>query len=165
MANEIAWEALKAGKGCPLDYPRDNYNAFSFFVRKLPTSSLYLARNQAYRGRSTLVYDERHVTRIDELSNAEWIAFAGDLRVAEAGLFRAFEPDHMNVESLGNVMPHMHWHLIPRYKGDPRWGGPVWTTSEEEMPDVRLKDSEYEALAVAVNREIDALVGDRERHP
>jgi diadenosine tetraphosphate (Ap4A) HIT family hydrolase len=36
-------------------------------------------------------------------------------------------PDHMNVESLGNVMPHLHWHIFPRCKNDGRWGAPDLT--------------------------------------
>ena len=36
------------------------------------------------------------------------------------------KPDHINIASLGNVMPHLHWHIIPRYRADPRWGGPIW---------------------------------------
>ena len=47
-------------------------------------------------------------------------------------------PDHVNVESLGNVVPHLHWHIIPRYVGDARWGMPIWTTRSSAMPDHRL---------------------------
>ena len=65
-------------------------------------------------------------------------------------------PDHINVESLGNVVPHLHWHIVPRYVGDPRWGMPIWTTPLSAMPDTRLEASDRgmllrelrEALAV-----------------
>ena len=45
------------------------------------------------------------------------------------------KPDHINVESLGNVVPHLHWHIIPRYVGDPMWGAPVWQVPLDSMPD------------------------------
>jgi len=42
--------------------------------------------------------------------------------VAEA-VFRAFDPRKLNYELLGNAVPHLHWHLVPRYADDPnpRW--------------------------------------------
>ena len=48
------------------------------------------------------------------------------------------KPDHMNVESLGNVMPHLHWHVIPRYKRDGRWGQPIWAPDVKAQPERKL---------------------------
>jgi len=36
-------------------------------------------------------------------------------------------PDKMNVASLGNMTPHLHWHLIPRYHDDAHFPGPIWS--------------------------------------
>jgi diadenosine tetraphosphate (Ap4A) HIT family hydrolase len=52
----------------------------------------------------------------------------------------------MNIASLGNVVPHLHWHIIPRYRGDPRWGDPIWPTDLATMPNVRLPEPEFHAL-------------------
>jgi diadenosine tetraphosphate (Ap4A) HIT family hydrolase len=46
---------------------------------------------------------------------------------------RALRPDHINVAILGNVVPHLHWLIVPRYRDDPRWEGPIWTTTLAEM--------------------------------
>jgi diadenosine tetraphosphate (Ap4A) HIT family hydrolase len=54
--------------------------------------------------------------------------------------------DHVNVECLGNQIPHLHWQVIPRYKTDPRWGGPTWTTTTEELHDLRLSEAERQSL-------------------
>jgi diadenosine tetraphosphate (Ap4A) HIT family hydrolase len=35
-------------------------------------------------------------------------------------------PDKMNAASLGNMVPHLHWHVIPRYADDAHFPGPVW---------------------------------------
>ncbi|HEX6994544.1 MAG TPA: HIT family protein [Gammaproteobacteria bacterium] len=147
MASEI-WDDLASGRAkCPMDYPRPDYNEFVYFVKRLSASSLYLERNQTYRGHCVLICDLGHVTRIDQLSEEQWVAMARDLRAAESAIYRAFRPDHMNVESLGNVMPHLHWHIVPRYKNDGRWGAPIWTTSLVEMPRKTLDESECSALA------------------
>lgn len=102
-----------------------------------------------------LIFDPRHLTRIDELSNAEWAAFADDLGAAERAVYRAFKPDHMNVATLGSLVPHLHWHIIPRYENDPRWGGPIWTILREDMPRTELEESEYAQLVAAINRALD----------
>ena len=54
--------------------------------------------------------------------------------IAERYVTRAFQPDHVNLECLGNTVPHLHVAIIPRYRSDPRWGHPIWTTSRAEMP-------------------------------
>jgi diadenosine tetraphosphate (Ap4A) HIT family hydrolase len=59
---------------------------------------------------------------------------------------RTVQPDHVNLESLGNVVPHLHWHIVPRYRSDPRWGAPIWLTSLADMVEVRLQPAERSAL-------------------
>src|SRR4051812_4069123 len=100
---------------CPFDAPRPASNEHWDFIGALSTSSLYLSKNQTYRGYSLLVFDARHVERIDQLSAAEWSAFASDLHVANRAISDVMRPDHMNVEQLGNVIAHLHWHIVPRY--------------------------------------------------
>ena len=55
-------------------------------------------------------------------------------------------PDHINVELLGNVVPHFHWYIIPRYVRDPRWGMPIRTTPPSAMRETRLSDAHRDTL-------------------
>ncbi len=144
------WGARVAGAACPLDAPRPDVTAQWDLVAHLSVSSLYLTANQVYRGRCQLVFDPRHVARIDELSPDEWTALADDVYAAQRAIVLVVRPDHVNVESLGNVVPHLHWHIIPRYTGDPRWGEPVWQPAGEAEPFVRLHDSDRAALLIAL---------------
>ncbi|HEY3299749.1 MAG TPA: HIT family protein [Methylophilaceae bacterium] len=41
-------------------------------------------------------------------------------------------PDKINLASLGNKTPHMHWHIIPRYQKDKHFPNPIWGTSMRE---------------------------------
>ncbi len=59
---------------------------------------------------------------------------------------RTVRPDHINVEALGNMIPHLHWHIVPRYWDDPRWGAPIWLTLMAEMAETRLPEQERRAL-------------------
>ena len=148
--NRAEWQRLAGGAGCEMDAPRPESSEHADLVAPLSVSSLYLAKNQTYRGQCQLVFDRRHAARLDQLTEDEYAAFVGDLFVAQHAVARALGPDHMNVESLGNVVPHLHWHIIPRYVGDARWGMPIWTTPLSAMPDHRLDDRERTSLIDAI---------------
>jgi len=144
------WATKVSGAGCPLCAPRPGSNEHWDFVAALSASSLYLAKNQTYRGQCQLIFDRRHAARIDELTAGEYDAFSRDLFTAQHAVARTVRPDHVNIESLGNVVPHLHWHIVPRYVGDARWGMPIWTTPLDAMPDHRLDAGDREALVAAI---------------
>jgi diadenosine tetraphosphate (Ap4A) HIT family hydrolase len=144
--NRAEWQALAGGAGCEMDAPRPSSSDIADLVAPLSVSSLYLPKNQTYRGQCVLILDLRHAARPGQLTAAEWTAFCADLYVAQSAIVSVTQPDHINVESLGNVVPHLHWHIIPRYVGDPRWGMPIWTTPLSAMPVARLEASDRELL-------------------
>jgi methyltransferase (TIGR00027 family) len=129
-----------------MDAPRPPSNEYWDLVGQLTVSSLYLSKNQTYRGQCQLMFDSRHVARVDQLSRPEWTSLAADLFTAQQAVARVVKPDHINIESLGNVVPHLHWHIIPRYVGDPMWGAPIWKLPLDSMPDVRLPEAERASL-------------------
>lgn len=55
----------------------------------------------------------------------------------EAGLRELLRPDKINLASLGNVVPHLHWHVIPRFRGDPHFPGPIWGARVREPAPVQ----------------------------
>ena len=144
--DKTAWQTAVGGRGCGMDAPRPVSNEFWDLVAPLSVSSLYLAKNQTYRGQCLLIFDLRHAARPDQLTSAEWTAFCTDLFVAQNAVVAVTTPDHINIESLGNVVPHLHWHIIPRYVDDPRWGMPIWVTPLSAMPDTPLAVRDQETL-------------------
>lgn len=140
--------------GCPMDAPRSATNEFWDLISSLSVSSLYLAKNQTYRGQCSLIFDLRHAARPDQLSPGEWAAFCADLYVAQQAIVTVTDPDHINIESLGNVVPHLHWHIIPRYVGDPRWGMPIWTTPLSAMPETPLDARDHATLLEDLRRQL-----------
>jgi diadenosine tetraphosphate (Ap4A) HIT family hydrolase len=150
----VDWEARKRGDSCPFCGVRPDESDGWSKVSKLSVATLYLQKIQTYRGHCVLVFDPRHVTRISELTTSEWSALSNDLYTAQRAIERATNPEHVNTASLGNIVPHLHWHIIPRYMNDSRWGGPIWTTNESEMEIVRLPDEEHRALVDAILAEL-----------
>jgi methyltransferase (TIGR00027 family) len=154
LAVDVPWEARVAGQACPLDAPRPASTDYWDFVGKLSVSSLYLTKNQTYRGYCQLIFDPRHVSRLDQLSHQEWTAWAADLFIAQQAVVRVVQPDHVNVESLGNIVPHLHWHIIPRFRTDPMWGTPIWQPPLDSMPDTRLAAADRDALTRALRESL-----------
>jgi diadenosine tetraphosphate (Ap4A) HIT family hydrolase len=153
--DEKPWDRFVRGIGCPLDAPRASSNEHWDFVAQLSVSSLYLSTNQTYRGHCQLVFDPRHVARLDQLSADEWRAMTEDLRRAQTAILRTVNADHVNVESLGNIVPHLHWHIVPPFRQDPRWGLPIWRDSLEAMADTRLSVAERDELLVTLRQALE----------
>ncbi len=152
------WQALSRGIDCPLCMPRRTVGESLFPVRQLDSCTLYLVRDQRYRGACRAIYDPRHVNRIDELSAREWQVLARDLWRAQRALMHTVQAEHINLASLGNEVPHLHWHLIPRYRSDGLWGAPIWRPADaasHAAPQL-LAEAEYAALAGEINRALQA---------
>lgn len=141
MTDSTKWQLLVGGAECPLDAPRPASSDHWDLVGSLSVSSLYTLREPDVPGQYQLIFDPLHVARLDQLSRQEWASFAADLFTAQQAVMRAVTPDHVNVESLGNVVPHLHWHIIPRYVGNPRWGAPIWRVLLDARRAARQKNA------------------------
>jgi diadenosine tetraphosphate (Ap4A) HIT family hydrolase len=88
-------------------------------------SDAYLQRASWQRGYTVVAWRGRHVAEPTELADQEacgyWLEV---LRVASA-LQRHYQPVKMNYQTLGNVVPHLHTHLLPRFAQDPAPGDPL----------------------------------------
>lgn len=51
----------------------------------------------------------------------------------ETALRAAVQPDKVNLASLGNMVAHLHWHVIARYRWDAHWPQPVWGMRQREV--------------------------------
>ena len=115
-------------------------------VADLSVSVAALCPDQAVRGRC-LVTLRDHVTELFQLTPAMRTAFLEDVaRVAEA-LFRTVAPVKINYALLGNVVPHMHWHIIPRFREDGLYPRPIWVA---DRPRVLLPAGERGELIAAI---------------
>jgi diadenosine tetraphosphate (Ap4A) HIT family hydrolase len=152
MSSLPEWDDLIAGKGCPFCQPQAESNEFEVKVASLRLSTLCVIRNQLYHGYCVLKFNKRHVTGIEQLTEEEYNLFMQDLRQAAAAITKAVTPDHMNYVTLGNIIPHLHYHIIPRYKTDPRWRAPIWTTDVKEMTTKLLDEKGYQELVAGIRK-------------
>lgn len=121
------WDALVRGEDCPAcaevtGIGRDNSEGF--FVTDLGVSRLRLQREQHVPGWCVLLLS-RHVREPHELPEAERVAFFEDMVNVGRALERVYAAQKINYSILGNIVPHLHAHIQPRYYGDPYPGRPV----------------------------------------
>jgi diadenosine tetraphosphate (Ap4A) HIT family hydrolase len=118
------WDDLIAGRVCPFCERIPEESEHGFRVAELRVSTLTLQRDQAPRGYCLLVL-RRHAVELYDLAPREAEGFALDVRAAARAVSQVFACDKMNYLLLGNTVPHLHYHLWPRYRSDPNWGGPL----------------------------------------
>jgi diadenosine tetraphosphate (Ap4A) HIT family hydrolase len=96
-------------------------------------STAYLHDDQFFPGWTVLVLN-RHATELFELAAAERARLMDEVaRVAQA-LAREFGAVKVNYALLGNQLPHIHWHLIPRGSHDPAPREAVWAVAHVPVP-------------------------------
>lgn len=81
----------------------------------------------AYRGFCRVIWN-RHVKEMTDLVDEERAAFMKAVFKLEAVLRVHLTPEKMNIASLGNMTPHLHWHVIPRFVDDLTFPKPIWAT-------------------------------------
>jgi diadenosine tetraphosphate (Ap4A) HIT family hydrolase len=116
-------------------------------VARLRTGYVALAPLQYYRG---YVYFShlRCVRELHDLSANERAEHLHEMAEVAHAVERAFTPRKLNLESLGNGVPHLHWHIVPRHEDDPFPNGPIWENHDylrrlwigEVEPDAALRE-------------------------
>jgi ATP adenylyltransferase len=124
------------------------------FVAQLEYGSLFLHRNQCYVGRCLYV-SNIHVENYPNIDYDLFMNLNRELLFLCKMMKRTFQPDLINYASLGIVIEHFHYHIIPRYKDDPNWGGPPWPSIEK-----RLTKNEYQKLAALIRISLEEYEGE-----
>lgn len=73
------------------------------------------------------IISNRHVSELTDLPPRERAEIWRALQAVESILRECFAPDKINLASLGNVVPHLHWHVIPRHHTDTHFPRPIWS--------------------------------------
>lgn len=94
-----------------------------------------------------------HIKEMTDLPPADRARTMKVVFAVESALREVIQPDKINLASLGNKTPHMHWHVLPRFEGDrhfpsSHWGEPV-------------RDSGAQALSLATRDQLQKFVIER----
>jgi diadenosine tetraphosphate (Ap4A) HIT family hydrolase len=87
--------------------------------------SVILADEANYPGFARVIWNE-HVREVSDLADEDRLLLNEAVFKLEQAVREVMQPLKVNVASLGNVVPHLHWHVIPRYADDAHFPAPVW---------------------------------------
>jgi len=102
------------------------------WITDLEHGSVFLNFNQRFYGR-LLYIPFNHYASIQEIPIDQYVDYCLELRLLSGAIQNELKADLINLAMLANKVKHVHWHLIPRYKNDERWGQPPWPNTEKTI--------------------------------
>jgi len=75
----------------------------------------------------------RHIAEMTDLTHGEREHLMSLVFTVEEAIRHVMLPDKVNIAALGNMVPHIHWHVIPRYKDDAFFPGSAWSKRVQEL--------------------------------
>ncbi len=128
----------------------DELRPFGVRVYEGQWSDAFLGRYPVRPGYAYVVWKGRHVAEPTELSAEEAAGFWGDVARVAAAVERRSRPAKMNWLHLGNGVPHLHVHLVPRPLEDPSAGGPLEAAAFDVAATPALSDEALRADGAAL---------------
>jgi diadenosine tetraphosphate (Ap4A) HIT family hydrolase len=118
--------------------------------------SVILVDDQNYPGFCRVIWNE-HVKEMSDLPDADRLLLNDAVWRVESALREVMAPAKVNVASLGNVVPHLHWHVIPRFADDAHFPNPVWAPAVRQVGEQTLaaRRALLPQLAAAIVRRMD----------
>ena len=132
-------------------WPRQDH-----FIADLGLSKAYLHDDQFFSGWTVVVF-QRHATELFQLAPTERFQLGEEVNRVAKTLAEVYQAKKINYELLGNQLPHIHWHIIPRLAGDPAPLEPVWRVPHDP---VRLEPLELKRQADRIRATIQKLWGE-----
>lgn len=98
-----------------------------------------------------------HVAEFSDLEVGEWQHMMLAVHAVERAVRRVMQPVKINLASLGNQVPHLHWHVIPRFTNDGQFPFPVWAPRQRSVSEALLNSRRAQAtlLREAVRQELE----------
>jgi diadenosine tetraphosphate (Ap4A) HIT family hydrolase len=98
-----------------------------------PDHRVILADEPVHPGLCRVVWGA-HVGEMSDLAPDAATRLMTTVLIVERVLRARLAPYKVNLASLGNLVPHLHWHVIPRWVDDSRFPEPVWAAQQREPP-------------------------------
>jgi diadenosine tetraphosphate (Ap4A) HIT family hydrolase len=96
-----------------------------YVIAEMEHSYFVVGDHQFHRGYALVLLKE-HVREPFELSSRVQREHFAEVMRAATALQATFQPWKLNYSCYGNVEPHVHWHIVPRYEDDPNRGKDPW---------------------------------------
>ena len=117
----------------------DRRNQLMIEIAQLEVSTVFLFKEQTYKGRCNVVYKD-HVKELFHLEEQDLTSFMKDVKKVAEAIDKAFGPNKINYGAYGDTLHHLHMHVVPKYEGKENWG----STFEMNPGNIYLTDQEYQ---------------------
>ena len=109
-----------------------------------------------YPGFCRVVWHQ-HIKEMTDLPEAERNELMHAVWVVEQVVRDVMAPHKINLASFGNMVPHLHWHIIPRYTDDAHFPNPIWAAAKTALPDVSARISLLPTLRAELLKRLQLL--------
>ncbi|MDR5803135.1 HIT family protein [Caballeronia sp. LZ001] len=102
-----------------------------------------------------------HIAEMSDLQDDDRARLMTAVNCVERAMRRILVPEKVNLASLGNQVPHVHWHVIPRFSNDSRFPLPIWAPRQRTVSEAQLSKRRAQAtlLREAVRHELNQVFG------
>lgn len=119
------WTDRISGSRCEMcESPRVDEDDYGIRIHATDTTDAVLQRAAIQPGYTLVIWRGRYVVEPFELTPAESASYWQTVLVVAQALAEHYKPLKMNYETLGNTVPHLHTHLLPRFTDEPAPGRP-----------------------------------------
>jgi diadenosine tetraphosphate (Ap4A) HIT family hydrolase len=137
------WDERVAGRNCPMCAALGRGdNDFWVHVFTGEAAEVHLERRSRLPGYCIAVWRHGHVAEPSDLDPRQAGQYWQEVLGAGRAIQARFAPVKLNYLTLGNTVPHLHTHVLPRYRDDPAPGGPIpWEQIfvPEPVPEAELR--------------------------
>jgi len=81
---------------------------------------------------------QNHCAEMTDLSETDRQTCMQVVFLVEKAVRDVMQPDKVNLASLGNMVPHLHWHIIPRFMNDAHFPESIWGQKQREVDNATL---------------------------
>lgn len=127
----------------------ERLKALMIEICQLDASTVYLFREQSYKGRCIVAYN-KHVNELFELEDKELELFMKDVKKVAAAVQKTFSANKINYGAYSDKLPHLHFHIVPKYEDALNWG----STFEMNPGKVLLSDEEYREMINEIKKNL-----------
>lgn len=81
---------------------------------------------------------QQHRAEMTDLNPQQRQELMNAIYQVEAGMRQILKPTKINLASLGNIVPHLHWHIIARFNDDIYFPAPIWSVPQKDTSNLTL---------------------------
>lgn len=88
----------------------------------------------------TRVIYQSHVQEMSDLNPTQRHELMDYVYLVEEVQRDILQPTKINLAQFGTMVPHLHWHIIPRFQNDPHYPDAIWANIKREVNDQAVKN-------------------------